>query len=423
MVTISYTAGEVDFINLSLSPSQSATVIGGHDAVPGIDAWNIQKAGGVTSFDAVIWGDTPRQYVMRDGGVAWAWAPPVMQVRLTYGDHTADSTTDRAPGHIAHIATLGDGAGQAGLAGATPTGPAADLARSGPGFAGLSAERALDDATGALRRYGVRSEAVPGATLADLRAGQPILNLVRARDEFARLNGLYGGTAAVDSVTVLHGGGVSSATGYAADLVGLAGDIVQQTGARQVNVVPPSGTWQSGTDPAILGAVEALRTRGAVPLVLVSPLHWCGIKTGTLGTPDEVSMTMLAEMDALATAEGTDWHGPIAVAATRSGSTVNVDFEVMPGRVLVAPSYGVNYSSAAITAMTVAADPTTTRQTRLQITLASAAAGTLRIAYGATGTDQTRFANRCDLRDDWSAPSVTGGTLRRYALPAQFEVS
>lgn len=423
MVTISYAAGEVDFINLSLSPSNSATVIGGHDAVPGVDAWNVQKAGGVTSFDAVVWGDAPRQYVMRDGGEAWAWTPPVMQVRLAYGDHTADGTTDRAPDHIAHIATLGDGAGQAGLAGAAPTGPASDLARAGLGFAGLSAERALDDATGALRRYGVRSEAVPGATLAALRTGQPMANLARARDEFARLNGLYGGTAAVDSVTILHGGGAASATAYAADLVGLAGDIVQQTGARQVNVVPPCGTWQSGTDPAILGAVEALRTRGAVPLVLVSPPHWCSIKDGTLGTPDEVSMTMLAELDALATAEGTDWHGPIAVTATRSGSTVNVDFEVMPGHVLVAPSYGVSYSGAAITGMTVVADPATARMTRLQITLASAATGTLRIAFSATGTNQTQFANRCDLRDDWSAASVTGQTLRRYAHPAQFEVS
>ncbi len=387
------------------------------------DAWDVWQRGDLTYFTGNLWGDRPRGYVRRGAGLPWAVAPSVMPLRLVTGDHVANALPSAAPNRWAHIATLGDGADQDGLNGAVPAGPAADLARAGAGFAALSADRGLAARTGALARYGVRSEAVEGATLAQLAAGQPLANLVRARTEFARLAGLYGGQAATESVTVLHSGGAASITAYRDALVALAGTLVEQLGAGQVNVIPPGGTWASGTDPAILGAVEALRTRGAVPLVLASPIHWCGILTGSLATPDAPSMTMLAELDALATAAGAGWHGPVPYQAVRSGNTILVDCEVMPGADLVAPTYGVRYSGAAITAMAVVAEPLTGRMTRLQITLASAAAGTLSIAHGATGTDQARFANRCDMRDSWGATSVTGQTLRRYTHSARFEVT
>lgn len=386
------------------------------------DGWNVWQSGALTFFTGNVWGNTPRGYVMRPGGEPWAVAPSAMRLRLAYGDHIANAAPDRAPDHFAHIATLADGAGQDGLDGLAATIPAADLARAGAGFAALSADRTLADATGALRMHGARSEAVEGATLAQLATGQPMVNLVRARDEFARIAGLYGGTAGVEAVTVLHSGGAATAGAYAADLVALASAIVAGTAANQVNVIPPAGTWQDGTDPAILGAVEALRTRGAVPLVLASSVHWCGVRPGSLATPDAASMTMLAEMDALATRAGTGWHGPIPWQAIRSGATVTVDCEVMAGHALVVPTYGVRYSTAAITGMTIIADPVTGRMTRLQVTLASSVAGVLTIAYGATGSDPAVYANRCDLRDDWSAPSITGGTLRRFTHSFRAEV-
>lgn len=390
------------------------------------DAWDVWQRGDLTYFTGNLWGDQPRGYVRRGAGLPWAVAPSVMLLRLVTGDHVANALPSTAPDRWAHIATLGDGADQDGLDGAVPSGPAADLARAGAGFAALSADRGLAARTGALARYGVRSEAVEGATLAQLATGQPLANLIRARSEFGRLAGLYGGQAAVESVTVLHSGGAATATAYRDQLVALAGTLVEETGAGQVNVIPPGGTWASGDDPAILGAVEALRTRGATPLVLASPVHWCGIRTGTLATPDAPSMTMLAELDALATAAGTGWHGPIPFQASRDqqdGIFVWVDCEVMDGATLVVPTYGVRYSGATIANMTVIADPVTGRMTRLQIRLTTGAPGVLSIAHGATGTDQSRFANRCDLRDSWGAPSITGQTLRRYTHSARFEVT
>ena len=411
-------AERLDLGNIASSPL-SADLIGDNDG------WNVWQSGDLTFFTGNVWGPTPRGYVMRPAGEPWAVAPSAMRLRLAYGDHIANAAPDRAPGHIAHIATLADGAGQDGLDGVAATITAADLARAGTGFAALSADRTLTDATGALRMHGARSEAVEGAALAQLATGQPLANLIRARDEFARIAAIYGGTAGVETVTVLHSGGAATATGYAAGLVALASAIVTGTDARQVNIIPPGGTWQDGTDPAILGAAEALRTRGAVPLVLASPVHWCGVRPGSLATPDAASVTMLAELDALATAAGTGWHGPIPWQATRDtqdGIFVWIDCEVMAGHALVAPTYGVRYSASAIANMAVIADPVTGRMTRLQVRLATGGPGVITIAYGATGTDQAVFANRCDLRDDWSAPSITGGTLRRFTHSFRAEV-
>lgn len=140
-------------------------------------------------------------------------------------------------------------------------------------------------------------------------------------------------------------------------------------------------------------------------------------------------MTMLAELAALAAEHsfgwagtGLGWYGPVVIDARRTGTNLFVDFEVMDGFDLIAPSFGVRYSGASITGMGVIADDVG-RMTRLQITLSTAAPGRLDIAYGRTGTDPTKFANRCDLRDSWSAPSRTGGTLYRYAHPVSIEVA
>ena len=312
------------------------------DLAGDFDAWDVWQRDGLTFFTANLWGDTPRGYVRRAAGEAWAVAPSITPLKLVYGDHVANAVTSVTPDRYAHIATLGDGADQDGLDGAVPTGPAADLARAGAGFGALSADRALAERSGALARYGVRSEAVEGATLDDLMAGQPLANLVRARSEFVRLSALYGGTVATESVTVLHSGGAATAISYRDDLIALATTLGEDIEAGQVNVIPPGGTWASGTDPAILGAVEALRSRGAAPLVLVSPVHWCGVLAGTLSTPDPVSMTMLAELDALATRTGTGWHGPVPYLASRTGNVIVVDCEVMDGADMVAPTYGVS---------------------------------------------------------------------------------
>ncbi len=400
------------------------------DLAGDVDAWNVWQRDSLVYFTGRVWGDRDRGYVrMLPNGEAWAQAPSLMQVHLAYGDHTANIAPSIVPSHVVHIATLADGFDQAGLDGAAPTGPAADFARAGAGFAGLIADCELEAATGALPRFGARSEAVEGASLADLGTGQPLANLTRAATEFARLAALYGGSSHVRSVSILHAGDAASATAYRDDLLGLVEAVSLATSADMIGVFGPAGTWDDGTDPAILGAVDALAARGGLPMIPVSPLHWCGIAPGTVGTPDAPSMTMLAELAAQAAEHsfgwagaGLGWYGPVVIDARRSGTDLFVDFEVMEGFDLIAPTYGVSYSGATITGMGVIADDVG-RMTRLQITLSAASAGRLDVAYGRTGTDPTKFANRSDLRDSWSAPSRTGGTLYRYAHPVSIEVA
>lgn len=77
---------------------------------------------------------------------------------------------------------------------------------------------------------------------------------------------------------------------------------------------------------------------------------------------------------------------------------------------------GLTYSGAAITTASVVANPLTGLMTRLRITLATAAAGTLRYAFGPAPAEG-------DMRDNWSVMSRTGQPLYHNALPFQFEVS
>lgn len=110
-------------------------------------------------------------------------------------------------------------------------------------------------------------------------------------------------------------------------------------------------------------------------MIPVSPLHWCGIAPGTVGTPDAPSMTMLASWPRRPpntasswAGAGLGWYGPVVIDARRSGTDLFVDFEVMEGFDLIAPTYGVSYSGATITGMGVIADDVG-RMTLLQITL------------------------------------------------------
>lgn len=385
-----------------------------------VDAWNVWQAGDLVKFTGNVWGDMPREYMRLGQGAVWANGPSRARLRLTYGDDLANASTDREPSHFAHVATLADGEGQAGLNGTVAAAPATDIQRAGAGFSGVVADQVLANSTGALPLIGVRSEAVAGATLAQLSTGQPMLNLKRAQTEFTRVLGPYGKTAQVDAVSILHGAADDSAT-YAADLLQLTEDVIAETGALSVHVFQPAGTWQRGNWASALGTVEAWADRGDLPLVVVSPLYWLQLRAGTLATPDAASMTMLAELSALA---DNDWHGPHAFHAERSGTTINVDFEVMAGATLTATTEGLSYSGGAINSVAVVAHPVSGRMTRLAITLGTAAAGRLTYRRAATGSDNTRLANygTAGIADNWTAPSVTGRSLKRAAHAFEFEV-
>lgn len=389
-----------------------------------IDAWNVWESKGTVFFTTgQIWGTAPREFVKRGVGQPWANGPSRMRLRLVYGDALANASTDRTADRFAHVATLNDLAGQFGWNGETPGPDATDLTRAGNGYSAVAADQWLARKAGAMPWLGARSEGVNGATLAQLRTGQPMLNLRRALDQFVNVVEPYGRTAQVDAVSILHGVADDSAS-YGSDLLQLTEDVIAQTGAVKVHVMQPSGTWARGDYASSLGTLEALRNKGQLPLVVVSPLYWASIRNGSFGTPTPTAMTMLAELDAIAGLSSVEWLAPLAYEASRVGTTINVDFETMPGFTLIPSVAGLTYSGGTLSAPTIVSNPVSGLMTRLQMTSSAAAGGTLAYRLAPTGNNPAQLANfGSGLRDDWSEPSVTGQTLYRHALHFKFEVA
>lgn len=386
------------------------------DILGNTDGWNAWLENGLVTFTAALEGPSPREYVMKPGESPWVNGRSVVPVRLLYGDQMgAAGVSVQQPVNTYRIATLNDGAGQAGLAGAEPTAPASGIQRAGPGFAAIVADLWVT-AQSVARWALVRAENVAGASLASLTSGRPMANLVRALTEAERLLPGYRRQALPEAVTIMHGAGDDSPS-FANELVDLMQEINSRVGQRRINLYQPSGTTQRANFSSAEGTLEAFRQKGTLPVTLVSPTYWCAIAAGTVGTLAPVSMTMLAELEARAAADD-NWIVPLAFNASRSGAVIDIDFEVMPAVSLVAPTEGLHVDGASIQSVAIVADPLTGRMTRLRITLTTAPSGPVTVRY--CRGPSARFTG--NLRDNWSAPSITGGTLYRHACSFQFTV-
>ena len=385
------------------------------DRLGSIDGWNVWETAGLLTFTANF-GNGAREYVMRPNEDAWVNGRSQVPVRLLYGDEMgAAGVSLAALSNPRSVSTLDDGTGQAGLNGTVAASPATGIQRAGMGFASLVADFWVSSQ--AVARWAlVRSEAVTGASLAQLRTGQPLANLTRAVTEAERVLPAYQRTALVDTVSIMHGAGDDSPS-YGADLLSLMQTLNSSIGARRINLYQPSGTTERADFASAEGTLQAFRDKGPLPVTLVSPTYWCGIASGTIGVFDATSMTMLAELEALAALDR-NWMPPLAFYAERVGSVINIDFEVMPGVSLVAPTVGLVVAGATMSSASIVADPVTGRLTRLSINLSGTPAGAVTVRY-CRGSGP-RFTG--NLRDNWSSPSVTGGTLYRYACSFQFEV-
>jgi hypothetical protein len=386
------------------------------DALGDIDGWSVWSNDGLIYFSSKIWGDYPRQYIKRAGGEAWAVSPSEMRLRLVYGDQTGNVTTTEPVSYFTHIAAIGDDAGYDGWNGAVPTGTdAADIVRAGSSFGALLADKALEQATGALHWQCVRSETVEDATVTQLRSGQPLSNLSRVLTEVTRLAALYERVPVVESVSLFHNG---DSADYVTNYELLLSAINTAVGPRTIHVFQPAGTTLVGDLSSVLGTVEGWTNKGAIPAKLVSATYFLNVAGGTTDQIDADGMVMLAELAALADANA-DWIPPRANTITRVGSTITVDFEAVAGSVLIAPTFGLEIDSdvaCTILSTSIAAHPESGEQHRLIVNLsAEPVNGVLRYAYEASGNDGA-FANRGDMKDDFSAVSITGNTLERYAL-------
>lgn len=385
------------------------------DVLGNIDGWNAWQSDGLTTFTANLEGGA-REYIMRAGEDAWVNGRSEVPIRLLYGDEMGSAGVSAgALVNPYNVATLNDGAGQAGLGGFPASAPTAGIQRAGMGFASIVADLWVE--AQAVARWALaRAENVAGATLAELAAGQPMTNLSRALTEAERVLADYRRTGVAESVTIMHGAGDDSAS-YAANFLAMMNAINTNIGPRRINLFQPSGTTEKANFASAEGLLQAFRDKGTLPVTLVSPTYWCGIAAGTIGVIDAVSMTMLAELEARAALDD-NWIAPLAFYAERSGSVINIDFEVMPDVSMIAPTSGLFVDGGTISAATIVPDPVTGRLTRLRINLTSTPSAPVTVRY--CRGPGARFTG--NMRDSWSAPSITGGTLYRRACSFQFEV-
>jgi hypothetical protein len=396
------------------------------EMIPDFDAWNVRQDGEMIYFNAHIWGPTAREYLRFGPGDPWANAHSETLLRLVYGDEFTDTGPVIGPDHFTHIMTFNDDAGQAGLNGESRLAVAMDIQRSGRGFAATASDSYLHNCRGPKHWHGVRSETVMGAELAELTQGQGFANLCDTVDQFRVALAPYNRFPAVQAVSILQGATEDSAD-YAVRLLNLCGEISQKIGARQFNCYQPVGDAFKADYASVLQTPKAFVERGPLPIVLVSPIYWCDRRPGSLVQITPESMTMLAELDGLA---GKDWLPPLAFVAERSGTIVTIDFEVMAHRKLVSPSHGLSIVSdndVEITGWEVVPDPITGEMTRLKVALTDEPRnGRIRYAYDniEPSFDLTGhlFRSGGDMRDDWSAKSMTGKTLYRYAFAFEFQI-
>lgn len=398
------------------------------DEVLDFDVWNVRRDGEFLYFDAHIWGPVTRTYLRRGSGDPWVNARSEVLLRLLYGDELTDAPVDRNSDHFAHVLSINDGFGQSGLNGAAPENTPTDIQRVDKGFAGLAADSWLRNRRGRPMPWiGVRNEGVMGAGLDELAEGQGFTNLAACREAFATVLAPYGRRPAVDTVSLLIAGigAADTDADYAAKLLSLIQSITTETGARQVNLFQPPGCAFDGRHASVLGTTRTFVERGALPVIPVSPMYWCARRPGSMLQPDRVSMTMLAELDGLA---GPGWLPPLAFAAELDGRDLHIDFEVMDGHKLIAPTRGLLLQSdngAIIQTAEVTPDPVTGKMTRLSLALSDIPReGVISYAFGNKAPSHdlsgTGWCSDGDLHDDWSMPSVTGQTLRRHAF--SFEI-
>ncbi|SEW42109.1 hypothetical protein SAMN04488515_2921 [Cognatiyoonia koreensis] len=398
----------------------------GPEMVPDFDAWNVRKDGDTLYFNAHIWGPTAREYLRYGPGDPWANAHREVLLRLVFGDEFTDTSPSVEIDHFTHILTFNDEGGQAGLNGEEKLRDADDIQRPSRGFASTAADTYLRHCRGPKHWHGVRAETVMGAELNELTQGAGLRNLIETIPQFRRALEPYGRHPAVQTVSILQGA-TEDSSDYAARLLTLCGEIAQSLGARQINLYQPVGDAFRADYASVLQTPKAFVERGALPVVLVAPIYWCERRAGSLVQVTPESMTMLAELDGLATK---DWLPPLAFLAERDGNVVTIDFEVMKGHALVAPTHGLSLISdndIEIEGWEIVPDPVTEDLTRLRVVLTGVPEnGRIRYAYdnieASFDLSGSLFCSGGDMRDDWSARSVTGKTLHRYAFAFEFRI-
>jgi hypothetical protein len=398
------------------------------DPPKGIDAWGARRDGDWLCFTARLKGAQGvrafRQHV--DGGAILADAPgPVLGLLGLGGARAALANPGGAdfPHHIMAPADDIGAVGHAGIDAAKRTDRLEPLREMT--LEALIAQTILHwrmEDYGPLPLFMARAESDASATAADLACGKAVENLLIAAENLKAAAAVMGKPAKVLAVTLDYALEDHSATAQA-----------YRDGMLAVMEAVSAGLWSLGFDrplfvtriesgladvapqPALDGQWELSWNHGDHRLIASAPAYMFDLDA--YDRPTEPARLQQAEMTAHAIADAANWKCPILHLAELEGTILRVTARAHGPLVLDAPD-GFTLTGcengAQITGVDIAPDD----PQALLLTLDKRPEGAdLRLAYACAGQP------RGYLRDDWQAPSATGATLHRYALPAHLPVT
>jgi len=401
------------------------------DHLGDIDAWHLRAEGDWLRFSALSEPDLgPRDYQRPvAGGDIIAAAPGPLHALLSLGGARRAGFNDGPPGFAYHILAPGDDIGSVGLEGTGTARPTAGLQRI-PHCSrdALIADTLLGWRRAALRGlplFLVRAETDGSASATDLGHGVAYANFLVALDNLVAAAAALGKRPMVLAVSLDYGleDIRSTPAAFAAAIRALMRQIERDTAARGLQR-PIFLLPFDAADPqaAAMGAWELAWSHGDHSVALPAPGYM--FAQTRFARPTDAGRRRQAEMDAhaiVALTRREPWFCPLLLLAEHQGKTIRVTARALADLVLdasdpfvagAACGFSVADTDRPVQITSVALAPDDPQSLILTCDrVPEGAEAELHYACGAASCGA--------VRDQWSAPSRSGGALlHRWAYPA-----
>jgi len=405
------------------------------DHLGDIDAWHLRAEGDWLRFSAMLEPDLgPREYQRpAAGGDIIASAPGPLYGLFSLGGARRAGFNDGPPGFAYHILAPGDDIGSVGLEGTATARPTAGLQR----IPHCSRDALIADTLLAWRRGGLRSlplfvvraETDGSASVSDLGQGVGYANFAVALDNLVAAAADLGKRAKVLAVSLDYGledirsTPAAFAEGMRALMRRVERDLAARDLQRPIFLLPfDSGSPHGGA----MGAWELAWSHGNH--IVAQPAPGYMFEQNRHRRPTAAGRLRQAEMDAhaiVALTRRESWFCPLFLLAEQQGKTIRVTARALTDLV-IDPTDPLKAGTACGFCLAGTTEPT-------QITGVAIAPddpqSLLLTCDRAPEGEEVELHHACGaascgaVRDQWSAPSRSGGALlHRWAYPAALPV-
>ena len=416
-------------VRLKAHPTQdSPTDAGADDLLDGIDAWGVARDGDWLRFTARLDGAQGVRGFRRHitGGAILGDGPGAVLGILGLGGPRAALANPGAPAFPHHIVSAADDIGAVGMAGieAAPVTDRLEPLREATHEV-LVAETILHwqiEKFAPLPLIFARAETDASASAADLAGGRAVENLLIAANNLKAAAARMGKRAKIAAIcldyALEHLGDDPHA--YRDGMLSVMMRLTAGLGKLGFDTPLFVTRFEAGRSPEMSHAVikgqwELSWNHADHRLIVSAPSY--AFARDAYDRPTDAARRQMAEMTAYAIAAGADWRCPTLHLAEWEGGDAPVIRVTAQGDGPLVLDPGLPHGFALIGAdapriegVTIAADD----PQAVLVSVSKRAEG-LKLAYAAGGPGA--------LHDDWGAPSRTGVTLHRWALPAILPVN